>query len=64
MKVKLQVSALLAAMLMSAAVFAADWSSSDIYKAGDTTTYKGQVWKAKWWTQGNIPGTEQWGPGN
>lgn len=62
MKVKLQVTALLAAMLMSAAVFAADWSSSGTYKAGDTATYKGQVWKAKWWTQGNIPGAEQWGP--
>lgn len=62
MKVKLQVTALLAAMLMSAAVFAADWSSSGTYKAGETTTYKGQVWKAKWWTQGNIPGAGQWGP--
>ncbi|MDW5418593.1 glycoside hydrolase family 19 protein [Iodobacter sp. CM08] len=62
MKTKLQLTALLAAMLISASVLAADWSASSTYTAGNTATYKGQTWKAKWWTQGNMPGAEQWGP--
>ncbi|WP_293933408.1 glycoside hydrolase family 19 protein [Iodobacter sp.] len=61
MKTTLQLTALLAAMLISASVMAADWSASSTYTAGNTATYKGQTWKAKWWTQGNMPGAEQWG---
>ncbi|AZN36671.1 glycoside hydrolase family 19 protein [Iodobacter ciconiae] len=62
MKVKNRITALLAAMLMSASLMAADWSASNSYAAGVTTSYKGQSWRAKWWTQGNVPGAEQWGP--
>ncbi|MEN9659811.1 MAG: hypothetical protein RL571_3276 [Pseudomonadota bacterium] len=62
MKTKLHLTALLAAMLISASVMAADWSASSTYTAGNTATYKSQTWKAKWWTQGNVPNTEQWGP--
>jgi chitinase len=32
------------------------------YNAGAEVTYNGNVYRAKWWTQGNIPGAEEWGP--
>lgn len=38
------------------------WSSSSIYTAGDLVSYGGENYKAKWWTQGDIPGANQWGP--
>ncbi len=40
----------------------AAWSSSAIYVGGDHVTYQGVNYRAKWWTQGNVPGTEEWGP--
>ena len=33
------------------------WSSSDVYNSGDTVVHDDQTWKAKWWTQGQAPGT-------
>lgn len=41
---------------------AAAWSATTVYVAGDRVTYGGHLWEAKWWTQGNTPGTEEWGP--
>ncbi|HEY9351716.1 MAG TPA: glycosyl hydrolase family 18 protein, partial [Nocardioides sp.] len=41
---------------------AAAWSATAVYVAGDRVTYGGHLWEAKWWTQGNTPGTEEWGP--
>ncbi|WP_165003751.1 MULTISPECIES: glycosyl hydrolase family 18 protein [unclassified Enterococcus] len=38
------------------------WDPNKAYWAGDMVTYQGKNYRAKWWTQGNIPGTEQWGP--
>ncbi|MBP2097745.1 glycosyl hydrolase family 18 protein [Enterococcus rivorum] len=32
-----------------------EWSASKIYVAGDKVTYKGNQYKAKWWTKGNVP---------
>ncbi|MGL0937149.1 chitinase [Vibrio vulnificus] len=32
-----------------------EWSASKVYVAGDQVTYKGAIYKAKWWTQGNDP---------
>ncbi|MGC5008380.1 chitinase [Streptomyces sp. DT203] len=41
---------------------AAAWSSSAIYTAGNTVSYGGHTWKAKWWTQNETPGTTgEWG---
>ncbi|MBP0458922.1 glycosyl hydrolase family 18 protein [Streptomyces montanisoli] len=38
------------------------WKTSSIYVGGDTVSYKGHTWKAKWWTTGEEPGTTgQWG---
>lgn len=38
------------------------WDAAKAYNGGDVVTYQGKTYKAKWWTQGNVPGTEQWGP--
>jgi chitinase len=41
---------------------AAQWSSSAIYVGGNTVSWNGHTWKAKWWTQGEEPGTTgEWG---
>ncbi len=41
---------------------AAPWSASAIYVAGNTVSYGGHTWKAKWWTTGETPGTTgEWG---
>ncbi|CAG7655599.1 glycosyl hydrolase family 18 protein [Actinacidiphila bryophytorum] len=41
---------------------AAPWSSSAIYVGGNTVSYGGHTWKAKWWTTGETPGTTgEWG---
>ncbi|SEN15323.1 chitinase [Actinacidiphila rubida] len=40
----------------------ASWSSSAIYTGGNTVSWKGHNWQAKWWTQGEEPGTTgEWG---
>ncbi|MGQ4513393.1 glycosyl hydrolase family 18 protein [Streptomyces sp. DW26H14] len=41
---------------------AAAWQSSAVYVGGDSVSYGGHTWKAKWWTQGEQPGTTgEWG---
>ncbi|AXI77840.1 glycosyl hydrolase family 18 protein [Peterkaempfera bronchialis] len=38
------------------------WDRSAIYVGGNTVSYKGHKWNAKWWTQGEEPGTTgEWG---
>ena len=40
----------------------ASWSSSQVYTAGNTVSWSGHNWSAKWWTQGEEPGTTgEWG---
>ncbi|NUS10760.1 MAG: lysozyme [Streptomyces sp.] len=40
----------------------ASWSSTQVYTGGNTVSWKGHNWKAKWWTQGEEPGTTgEWG---
>jgi chitinase len=38
------------------------WSSSAVYTGGQRVSYNGAVYEAKWWTQNNVPGSDQWGP--
>ncbi|GAA4831472.1 hypothetical protein GCM10023221_04040 [Luteimicrobium xylanilyticum] len=38
------------------------WSSSTVYTGGNTVSYGGKVYQAKWWTLGETPGAAQWGP--
>ncbi len=41
---------------------AAAWSSSAVYVGGSLVTHAGASWRAKWWTQGETPGTTgEWG---
>ena len=39
-----------------------EWDANKVYDLGDVVTHKGNTYRAKWWTQGDEPGTEQWGP--
>ncbi|MGX5146642.1 carbohydrate-binding protein, partial [Enterobacter hormaechei] len=32
-----------------------NWRSDLVYNGGDTTTYEGNVYRAKWWTRGDNP---------
>ncbi|MFI6697398.1 glycoside hydrolase family 19 protein [Streptomyces sp. NPDC050509] len=41
----------------SAAACASGWSASAVYTGGATASYNGRNWSAKWWTQGEAPGT-------
>ncbi|MFI9648367.1 carbohydrate-binding protein [Streptomyces sp. NPDC052040] len=38
------------------------WSSTAVYTAGNEVSYGGHNWKAKWWTQNEVPGAASWGP--
>jgi len=38
------------------------WSATAIYTIGMCISYRDKVYKAKWWTQGDVPGADQWGP--
>ncbi|WP_323188226.1 glycoside hydrolase family 19 protein [Streptomyces sp. NBC_00249] len=41
---------------------ASAWTSSAVYTGGTSASYNGHNWQAKWWTQGETPGTTgQWG---
>ncbi|MEU1541843.1 glycoside hydrolase family 19 protein [Actinacidiphila glaucinigra] len=46
----------------SAATCATPWSAGAVYTGGMTASYSGHNWQAKWWTQGETPGTTgEWG---
>ncbi|MET9084482.1 carbohydrate-binding protein [Streptomyces sp. NPDC004237] len=38
------------------------WSSTAVYTAGNEVSYNSHNWKAKWWTQNEVPGASEWGP--
>ncbi|QLI80753.1 hypothetical protein HZU75_03955 [Chitinibacter fontanus] len=40
----------------------ANWDKSAAYVGGQRVSYNGQVYEAKWWTQGDVPGAAEWGP--
>ncbi|MEW4336562.1 glycosyl hydrolase family 18 protein [Chromobacterium vaccinii] len=54
-----------AAFVLSQAVWAAPscspWATGKVYNAGDYATFNGKTWRASWWTQGEQPGSSQWG---
>jgi predicted chitinase len=46
----------------AAATCAAEWSRTAVYTGGMAAGHNGHNWQAKWWTQGEEPGTTgQWG---
>ncbi len=59
-----RLAAIPAAMaFVTVSAFAATaWNTTTTYNGGEVVTYAGKDYKAKWWTQGNVPGADQWGP--
>lgn len=54
--------ALPASPATAAPACASAWTSSAVYTGGTSASYNGHNWQAKWWTQGETPGTTgQWG---
>ncbi|WP_443055851.1 glycoside hydrolase family 19 protein [Streptomyces sp. NBC_00239] len=46
----------------AAANCASPWATGSVYTGGATVSHAGHNWQAKWWTQGETPGTTgQWG---
>jgi chitodextrinase len=43
----------------SAADCVTPWNASSVYWGGNTASYNGHNWSAKWWTQNETPGTAQ-----
>ncbi|MBB5955833.1 chitinase [Saccharothrix tamanrassetensis] len=40
----------------------AAWDATKVYNGGNQVSHKGKKWQAKWWTQGQEPGTTgEWG---
>ncbi len=39
-----------------------DYDPYAVYTKGDVVLYKGKQYRAKWWTQGQVPGDDYWGP--
>ncbi len=55
-------AALPASPAAAAPACATAWASSAVYTGGSTASHNGRNWQAKWWTQGETPGTTgQWG---
>jgi predicted chitinase len=51
-----------AAQAVVASCSAPAWSSGAVYVGGNLVTHGGAAWRAKWWTQGETPGTTgEWG---
>jgi hypothetical protein len=41
----------------------AEWSSGKTYASpGNKVVYNGVIYQNKWWTLGDVPGAQQWGP--
>lgn len=39
------------------------WETQHVYVGGDAASYDGDNYRAKWWTQGDVPGAGgEWGP--
>ncbi len=38
---------------------AAPWVSTQVYVGGNQVSYNGRNWRARWWTQGQAPGTNE-----
>ncbi|WP_394247732.1 glycosyl hydrolase family 18 protein [Arthrobacter pityocampae] len=38
------------------------WDEGEVYTAGRRVVFEGTVYRTQWWTRGDVPGVEQWGP--
>ena len=50
-------------LLFSTPAYAAtaQWSSNNAYTAGSQVSFNGDTYEAQWWTQGEEPGSAEWG---
>jgi len=62
MKLKRLITSASASVTLAASLFGATWDASKVYTDGMQAEYNGKVYKAAWWTQGDAPGTQKWGP--
>lgn len=48
---------------LTSSAFAApsQWSASNSYPAGSQVEYNGSTYEARWWTQNETPGSNEWG---
>lgn len=53
--------AMTSGVLVLSAAEKGQWNSTETYTGGDTVTYNGNTYKAKWWNTGEAPGSSQWG---
>lgn len=37
------------------------WAETTAYRAGDRVTFDGRLWRAGWWTRGEVPGADEKG---
>ncbi|MEN9659414.1 MAG: hypothetical protein RL571_2879 [Pseudomonadota bacterium] len=59
---RFMLAAIPVALVAAQAFSASAWNAASTYAGGDAVSYAGKDWKAKWWTQGNVPSAEQLGP--
>ncbi|MBE0008895.1 MULTISPECIES: glycosyl hydrolase family 18 protein [unclassified Arthrobacter] len=38
------------------------WDENEVYTEGRRVVFEDRVYRTQWWTQGDVPGAEQWGP--
>ena len=38
------------------------WDEDEVYTEGRRVIFGGEVYRTQWWTSGDVPGAEQWGP--
>lgn len=38
------------------------WDEDEVYTEGRRVIFEGKVYRTQWWTKGDVPGAEQWGP--
>ncbi|MEV6908968.1 glycoside hydrolase family 19 protein [Amycolatopsis sp. NPDC051071] len=53
------VAVVVPAQSASAADCVAPWNAGSVYRGGNTASYNGHNWSAKWWTQNETPGSAQ-----
>ena len=60
---RLVLCSLTASMLLSGTALAAvpQWSAGNVYVAGNEVTYDGDTYRARWWSQNEVPGSSAWG---
>ncbi|MBB5017180.1 chitinase [Chitinivorax tropicus] len=52
-------------LMMSSVAQAAScsaWDAAKAYVGGEYVKYDNKAWRAKWWSQNEVPGSNQWGP--